>query len=829
VTKQNLKTVLQTAIKEAFSNNTPIVVWYDNGGTLQNLAEHTTPKDVELIKYQGSYLTIRVQIETEKDFKKQRLIYIPEKAPEPSWLKDYEIFGNRLDLDLQTILNQYFRLPIDKELKNILTPSNCRRLATRWDEILGDTETPLTPDKLKQALLATIFEQPRQFDIKHAIFTYLKHHDTLTQTLQKSNLNQTFVQHLQEQYDYKPTQNEQTPNPKRLAATILLTELVHNSQGLAEKEFSDILPTKNQRKFWTTLVTEWASNEDYKENFTQWSQQLEKEYDIPTKVKGRPETENANSFKAIDEALLEEILTRIGNEGLKGIRKNLTYIKTLAQKRQDQTWSRLQLFPEWKIINISLELLEHIQNSLTTIEKTPDANTLLENYSKDDGSWHIDQLYRELATIDTPTKPKVKELFIDMPKEQYQEWLRKINNNFTLAIEKQQKWQITGVINQTDFWQNYVHPHREKVAIFLLDAFRYELQKRLAENLQKARIEVKHHNMLASLPSITEISMSALLPTATMKVGVSNGNLKVTLNGKTVLTKADRITWLKDKFGDLVACLDLKELQKPLDELKKELAQTKILVIMDREIDKAGSFLTEELLDYFDKLLSGVKRAVETVAQIGYNKILLTTDHGFLFFPLPNKIDTTESVPNDPQTIVSKRYALGKPPHIPATLSLSNKTLPYLSEETRAVFPIGTSWFPRPGPKEPFIHGGISLQECCVGVLECTPKKAIAREKVGIKVSLPSIISSAIFIISLQPFIKQISDQPRTVIVELTEKGETIIRSDLVEICDKEQTLTLRLPRIPKEIEVKVKDSETGEVLFSKAVKVSLEGYDETL
>ena len=829
MTKQNLKTVLQTAINEAFSNNTPIVVWYDNGGTLQTLTEQATPKNVELIKYQGSYLTIRVQIETQKDFKKQRLIYIPEKAPEPSWLRDYEIFGNRLDLDLTTILNQYFRLPTDKELKTILTPSNCRHLATRWDEILGDTETPLSPDKLRQALLATIFEQPHQFDIKHAIFTYLRHHDTLTQALEKSNLNQTFQQILQEQYGYKPTQNEQTPNPKRLAATILLTELVHNSGGLAEKEFSDILPAKNQRKFWATLATEWATNEDYKENFTKWSQQLEKEYDIPSKVKGRPETENATSFKAIDEALLEEILTRIGNEGLKGIRKNLTYIKTLAQKRQQHIWSRLGLFTEWKIINLSLQLIESTQDSLTIIEKTTEATTLLKNYSEDDGWWQIDQLYRELATLDTPTKPKVKELFIDTPKEQYQEWLRKLNNTFTLAIEKQQKWQTTDATNQRNFWQNYVHPHKEKVAIFLLDAFRYELQKRLAEELQKGRTEVKHHNMLASLPSITEIAMASLLPSTTMKVSVSDGDLKVTLDKKTALTKNDRITWLKDKFGDNVACLDLKDLQKPLDELKKELAQTKILVVMDREIDKAGSFLTEELLNYFDKLLSGVKRGVETAAQIGYNKILLTTDHGFLFFPLPNKIDTTESVPSDPQTIVSKRYAIGKPPQIPATISLSNKTLPYLSEETRAVFPIGTSWFPRPGPKEPFIHGGISLQECCIGVLECTPKKAIAREKVGIKVSLPSIISSAIFIISLQPYLKQISDQPRTVIVELTEKGETILRSEPVEIIDKEQTLTLRLPRIPKEIEVKVKDSETGEVLFSKAIKVSLEGYDETL
>ena len=829
MTKQNLKTVLQTAINEAFSNNIPIVVWYDNGGTLQTLVEYATPKNVELIKYQGSYLNIRVQIETEKDYKKQRLIYIPEKAPEPSWLRDYEIFGNRLDLDLPNILNQYFRLPTDKELKTILTPTNCRRLTARWDEILGDTETPLSPDRLKQALLAAVFEQPHQFDTKNAIFTYLGHHDTLAQTLGKSNLNQTFLQILQDQYGYKPIQNEQTPNPKRLAATILLTELIHNSNALAEKEFTDILPNKNQRKFWASLVAEWASNEDYKENFIRWSQQLEKEYNIYDKVKGRPETENATSFKAIDEALLEEILTRIGNEGLKGIRKNITYIKTMAQKRQEQTWSRLGLFPEWRIINLSLQLLESIQNSFTIVEKPTDALALIENYSKEEGWWQIDQTYRELATTETPEKQKVKELFMDTPKEQYQEWLRKLNNIFTLTIEKQQEWQTKGARSQRNFWQDYVHPHKEKVAIFLLDAFRYELQKRLAEELQKGRIEVKHHYMLASLPSITEICMSALLPSNTMNVSISDGDLQVTLDKKPTLTKNDRIAWLKGKYGDSIACLDLRDLQKPLDDLKKELSQTKILVVMDREIDKAGSFLTEELLSYFDKLLSGIKKALQAVTQIGYSKIILTTDHGFLFLPLPNKIETLESVPSTPETLVGKRYAVGNPPQTSGTLSLSNKALQYLPEGTRSIFPNGISWFPRPGPKEPFIHGGISLQECCIGILECTPKKAIEREKIGIKVSLPSMISSAIFIISLQPYIKQISDQPRTVMVELTEKGETILRSDPVEIIDKEQTLTLRLPRIPKEITVKVKDVETEEVLFSKEVKVSLEGYDETL
>ena len=827
--KQNLKAVLRTALIEAFSNNIPLAVWYDNGGTLENLVEHATPKNVELIKYQGSYLIIRAKMEQEKDFKKKRLIYVPEKAPDPSWLRDYEIFGNRLDMNLPAVLSQYFRLGIDRELKNILQAPNCRRLTKRWDEVLGDIETPLNPDTLKQALLATIFEQPHEFDPKRAIFTYLKHHDTLTSTLEKSGLSKTFLQTLRNEYGYKPTTREQTVDPKRLAATILLTELVLNSGGLAEKEFSDILPPKHKRKFWASLVPEWASNEDFKDSFTKWSQQLEKEYDILTKVRGRPEIENVTSFKAVDKALLEETLTRIGNEGLKGIRKNATFIKTLAEKREQQIWSRSGFFPEWKPITLALDLLQLIQESLTTLEKTPDATSLLENYSKDDGWWYIDQLYRDLATIDAPVKAKVRRLFIDLPREQYQEWLRKLNNTFTLNIEKQQKWQIKGVTNQRNFWQNFVHPHKEKVAIFLLDALRYELQKRLTEELRKARVDVKHHVMLASLPSITEVAMTSLLPTKALNISVSKRDLNVSLDGKPVLTKNDRINWLKNKFADKVSVLDLKDLQRPIAELRKELAAARILVLMDREIDKAGSFITEELLGYFDKLLFRVKKAIETVAKLGYDKIILTTDHGFLFLPMPDKIDILESIPSRPETLVGKRYAIGKPPHVSAALALTNKTLIYMSEGTRAMFPIGISWFPRPGPKEPFVHGGISLQECCIGVLECTPKKGIIGEKVGVKVSFPSVISSAIFIISLRPLIKQISDLPRSIVVELLEEDKLLLRSDPVEIYDKEESLTLKLPRIPKEIEVKVKDYETEEVLFRKTAKVSLEGYDEIL
>lgn len=826
--KKNLKGSLRTAILEAFANNRRLVIWYDDGGTLEDLVQQAVPKGVELIKFEGSYLAIRAKIEGEKDFERKRLVYVPEKSPEPSWLRDYEIFGGRLDLDLPTLLNQEFGLKLDKESRVILQPLNCKRLARRWPEVLGDVEVPLSSTILKRALLAVAFEQPLKFDVEGTIFMFLKHHDTISKELERSWLSSTFLEVLRDEYGYKPAPSENEVDPKRLASTLLLTELVVSSGGVGGDEFSEVLPPVEKRRFWASLVPDWISHRDLQNSFLNWSKRLESEYDIPSKIKGKRGIENVASFGCVDDALIEEVIARISDEGLKGILKHLQSIKSLVEKRGRLIRPGSWRFVDWGVIGIATNLIKRIQDSLGTLEEK-NAVALLENYCRDDGWWRIDQLYRGLAKIGGATSEKVKELFINIPRDQYQEWLRKLGNSFTLSIEKMERWRIDDAVDQRSFWAKFVHPQREKVAVFLIDALRYELQKRLAEGLEKAGIKVKHTTMLASLPSITEVGMSSLLPCDAMSLGVSDGKLKVWLDGEIVLTRNDRKKWLKSKFGDRVAFLELKDLQGNVEEVRKEIAGVQILVVIDREIDRAGSFITEELLGYFDELLSGVKTGVEKALELGYDKVIIATDHGFLYLPMPEKIQTVEGISTDPETFVGRRYAIGGPPQVSGTISVSDKVLEQLSEGSHTIFPIGLALFPMPGPRAVFVHGGISPQECCIGVLECVRKEIAVGQKVGVAVSFPSVISSAILNISLEPVAKKLPPLPRTVVIELLAEGKLLLRSDPVEVHDKKESLILKLPRIPKEIEVKVKDLETQEVLFRRVTQVSLEGYYEKL
>ena len=113
------------------------MVWYDEGGTIESIIDQAVTKDIDLVKYEGSYLQIRAETEKEGNLGKKRLIYVPRKPIKPSWLRDYELFGEKVESTLPKLLHEIFGLKAKPEVSTALTPANCRRLAGKWDEIFG--------------------------------------------------------------------------------------------------------------------------------------------------------------------------------------------------------------------------------------------------------------------------------------------------------------------------------------------------------------------------------------------------------------------------------------------------------------------------------------------------------------------------------------------------------------------------------------------------------------------------------------------------------------------------------------------------------------------
>lgn len=148
---------------------TKILIWYDEGATLAPMIEKVIPSSTELIVYKGSYLQIREKIEKDGNLSKSRVIYIPQLPLKKSWLRDYELFGERIELDLPKLLRDLFQLNSTLQSNTLLTPSNCRRLALKWNHVLGEIEPPITLEQLEEASISALLDQTSRFDLKKTI------------------------------------------------------------------------------------------------------------------------------------------------------------------------------------------------------------------------------------------------------------------------------------------------------------------------------------------------------------------------------------------------------------------------------------------------------------------------------------------------------------------------------------------------------------------------------------------------------------------------------------------------------------------------------------
>jgi len=816
LTGQSLKETLSALVEKKFSE-TNMLVWYDAGGTIEPIIHQIVPKDVDLIQYDGSYLQIRAKIDKEGDLQKKRLIYIPRKPIKPSWLRDYELFGERMETNLHKILHDSFGLKTNPELASALTSANCKRLANKWDEVLVQVEPPLSEEKLEEALIAAIIDQSSRFDIKKAVLEFLGHPEEIKTKLEKSGLRQIFLKLLHK--NGLPHLNEL--EAKQAAATLLLTELIFKSKGINEKELEPVLVEEKLRRFWSEAVHEWATDSILIESFLLWSQKIESEYDIKERISGIREIEDAESFKAVDNVLLNEIKTRISTKGAKGILENAEFINKIAKVRENKIWAREGKIKEWNVLIKVVELLRGIENSLT---KITDKDILFtESYSNH--WWKLDQIYRELASLEKEVEDSIRSAFLKPVASKYQNWLEKTNKAFTKKVNSLQKWPLPNTLSQNSFWKKFVKPHNNKICIFFLDALRFELQKRLLEVLKQKGHKVKHTPMLCSLPSITEVCMPALLPHDEMRLESSEKDLTVKLDGQKIKTKADRLDLLKRLYGDKIAFLELDQLKEDLQTLQKLVKGARIVLVTDIEIDKAGTSISRDFLDYFDNFMDKVRIGVEKAALLGYQKITITTDHGFLITPDPNKVKTVESFPNKGLTI-HRRYAIDHPPRVEACFTLPLQKAGYNSKG-EMLFPFGISYLPRKGPKEMYIHGGLSLQECCIGVLEIEPQGLGKPVSVRIEVSEP--ITTQIFRIKIIPFSNHLVPIPRTVKVELWAKGELVGEQKPVELSQETKELKFHLRKIPEKVEIQVRDFDTKVLLDKKLVSVALEGYDELL
>jgi hypothetical protein len=798
-----------------------LVVWYDPGATLADLAASAVPEGAQLLQHEGSFLETRARFEeADPRLEGNWLIYVPETRPQPSWLRDLELAGTSLELDLGGLVSRAFGLATSVRLKSLLQGPLGRVVAARWEELVGVTAPSAA--ELKRALLAAALDLGADAHLRDIVTEYLGAPDA-PRRLSAAGLQQELKELLEAEGGLSGLPAGDVPG-SLLAAAVLLSEAVEHG-GLDPSPFTQVLPAPARRAQWASWAKAWSQRGD-DSSFERWSGEVERLYGLHEHLAGeaasRPrDVARITSFAGVDDVLLEEAVELL-------VAGDLEALREVALMRRETRWARSaekrgEPLP-WSVVVPALELLQGAEQARKELSSKGSwaLEEILGRYAGDDGWWQLDDTYRRLDASWAKLSHQLEKRLAIPAARAYGSFLDLLGAEVCRSLEGRAQWPAEGWKSQRAVAASVLGGNR--AAIVLADALRFDLGHTLAERLRSKGFEVDAVPTLAELPSVTQVGMAAIQSPAwaTRQPAVeAGGTWYPRVGGKVLRSREDRLAQLRTLYPGATGA-DLADVaHRRLDP------RSGPLVVFASAIDEQGDALPQVGVDVLEKLTWAISDAVEKLLGAGFLSVAVIADHGFVLAPQGYELHRTEAPSAGAGTARSWRYMVGHPPSSEGTLRVPAAALGWQGEAAVA-FPRGLAVFSLPGEAPRFFHGGPLPQEAAVLSLICRQREANA-PPVTVRLTGPDYIGTVLPSFILEGEADQLLSRPRRARVVVRFEGRVVGESEPVEVGAGEvQAARVRLQRYGKEVEVAVEDVGTREVLVSRAVRVELPmGYED--
>ena len=363
--------------------------------------------------------------------------------------------------------------------------------------------------------------------------------------------------------------------------------------------------------------------------------------------------------------------------------------------------------------------------------------------------WRLDAEYLAVAAscrMDPRLAPVA-----DLAGRVYLTYLDGVNQRFADLVSHLDGWPPTGTMGVTGAAEAVWEPRGKKTerrAVLIIDALRFDVARSIEQRLgTSATLEP----VLATLPSTTPFGMTALLPqpTGQMSVSIAAKALQISAPGFPGLEdRAGRKAYLQAKVG---GTRDAKVAFVELDDVLTggTLADARLTVAFDYALDDKGhspdsAALPEDVPGYVTRIV----RAIERLHDSGVSRVDLLTDHGFLFAP-PELIDGLGHPALLPVQARTKqaRYAILEPGG--AASELVHRSLP-LDPSIELALPRGIRTLVKASP---YLHGGLSLQECVIPHLVSVRTAAPTRLRGEVTVATTKV-SGATIAFTVKPLVE---------------------------------------------------------------------------
>lgn len=712
-----------------------------------------------------------------------RVVWIPTSRDELTWFKTYELEAEEVwEKSLLEALRQYgVHISYDHEMELVgLLPAHVKE----WFDKPKNTWKELTPGNAKGALVDD-----------HRMLQVLAGQDGEFQSLKDENRFDIFARRAMEDFGL--------PNPSKFKeknwrieslAYLLCTEAANSVPNNIPSEPDRIIANGLPRTRALDLLRRWQTHIQFIPSFESLVPKADAIVGLTYWARNLPKPPRSFSSKAVEDALFAEAVTKFDRiEDVESLAKELGDSIQGFKDRERGFWSsQARVKTAWRFL---IELSD-VASLLIESDKIEQAwkslADALDWYATT--GWKLDWAGEQLFKERTDLNQNLDRIRARL-RRGYLRTMDRIGRVFSalLASDHQElasqptagELVLAEIANQT-----------VPTAIFFLDACRYDIGYRLRELINEGEPEPRAHiaPAVSPLPSITALGMAFALPMARKHLHVSLAD-----DNKSFVVKADDFTgdlkwakdrrkWMKDKMG----CKDWLEMKDVFDSeaLKKPSKTRRMIVVHGDELDDHDGEL--ELTGTDDHLARYVQ-AVRRVRDVGYSRIIITTDHGFFHWQ-PDEHDVDDRKPEGDIRWKHRRAMVGYELSHPTAIKMS-----VTRSDLDLLLPRSTNAFKTYG-KLGFFHGGATLQEMVIPVVIANwPVKTRKTEVV------------------LKPVGYISSETPRIQIQAASTGQMTFFGPDS--------------NLIPRSVVVKIINSETGTLIFrpSKPTVVTPEGQPVTI
>lgn len=536
--------------------------------------------------------------------------------------------------------------------------------------------------------------------------------------------------------------NEAEKTLENLALTIMLTCLCKN---VAKEQFVGLeqyicIP---HLSFCYSFIEEWIHSSDNSDIY-RIARTIEENIQLPSRLE-KLEIEDfsgAECFPCINEVIIKKLMSDIAISYI-----NSKLINMIVEKRRTSVW-----YDEVKCFYDAVLQIANMQDFKTEYINSfhfTNSADLWKAYTDD--LYKMDTYYRYYHVAYMEGLSHSNDDLIDLSKHVtdivegiYSTWyLNNLAENWTkvAAPELSSTGEIPGITQQTNFYKNNIRYEKQKVCVIISDAMRYEVAVSLKDHLASEKTaSVKIESMQGIFPTKTEFGMAALLPHETLTVSFENGNTMVMADGERTaanyrekILKAAKPTSVALKFSDLYV--------KKRDERREMVKDMDVIYIYHDTIDETSHTNDKEVFNACEKTIEEISKMVNIVTnELNFKNIYITSDHGFLY----NARELQEDDKLDKSGFASQalelkhRYVI-----MPAGSNLDFMVPVYFLKgktEYQAFAPKENIRI-KNGKGANFVHGGISLQEMVVPLIEYhaaggSSSKSAALTKQNVKIQL---------------------------------------------------------------------------------------------